>query len=85
MLTLVESEEILKAVDEFYNSVMLPQVSKFLDPSKSPWKEWLETLDANTSIPGAELDEVRKAWKIWDEKFNGRNVAAMQCSYKHEP
>ncbi|GFY99358.1 pseudouridine synthase family protein [Actinidia rufa] len=78
MLTLVESGEILKVVDEFYNSTMLPQISKFLDPSKSPWKEWLETLDANTSIPGAELDEVRKAWKIWDEKFNGRNRAAMQ-------
>ena len=78
MLTLVESGEILKVVDEFYNSTMLPQISKFLDPTKSPWKEWLETLDANTSIPGAELDEVRKAWKIWDEKFNGRNRAAMQ-------
>ncbi|XP_057473406.1 putative tRNA pseudouridine synthase [Actinidia eriantha] len=70
MLTLVESGEILKVVDEFYNSTMLPQISKFLDSSK----EWLETLDANISIPEAELDEVGK--KIWDEKF--RNGAAMQ-------
>ena len=53
---------------------MMPQISKFLDSSK----QWLETLDSNTSIPEAELDEVRKAWKIWDEKFHGRNGAAMQ-------
>ena len=77
MLTLVESGEILKVVDEFYNSTMLPQISRFLDSSK----EWLETLDANTSIPEAELDDVRKAWKIWDESFMVEML--LQCSYKH--
>ncbi|XP_059659853.1 putative tRNA pseudouridine synthase [Cornus florida] len=78
MLTLVESEEIVKVVDEFYYSVMLPQVAKFMDPLKSPWKDWVENLDANTSIPVAELDEVRNAWKLWREKFQNRTNAASQ-------
>ncbi|XVF20402.1 hypothetical protein REPUB_Repub11eG0195400 [Reevesia pubescens] len=75
MLTTVESEEILEQVDEFYISVMLPQVSKFLDPSKSPRKEWVENLDANTSISDAQLDEVRNAWKLWKEKLPNRTTA----------
>lgn len=68
MLTLLESEEIVTAVDEFYHSVMLPQVSTFLNPSKYPWNDWVNTLDANTSIPEFQLAEVRTAWKLWKEK-----------------
>lgn len=70
MMAMVESEEIIKSVDEFYTSVMLPQVTKFLEPSRYPWNEWVENLDRNTGIPDAELDEVRNAWKVWREKFD---------------
>lgn len=72
MHILVDSEEIKNVVDKFYVTVLLPQVSKFLDASKSPWKEWLETLDANASIPESQLDEVRNAWNAWNEEFQNR-------------
>ncbi|PRQ34723.1 putative pseudouridylate synthase, tRNA pseudouridine(38-40) synthase [Rosa chinensis] len=69
MIAMVESEEIIKQVDEFFTSVMLPQVAKFLEPSGYPWQEWIENLDRNTGIPDIELDELRNAWKVWKERF----------------
>ncbi|KAF3616269.1 putative protein LURP-one-related 7-like [Capsicum annuum] len=72
MLTLLESDDIIKAVDDFYYSTMLPQLSKFLDPSKSPWSDWVEILDANTSIPEYQLEEVRVAWKLWKAQYDSR-------------
>lgn len=75
MLTLLESEDIIKAVDEFYYSTMLTQLSKFLDPAKYPWSDWVEILDANTSIPESQLEEVRISWKLWKEQYESRTKA----------
>lgn len=65
MVTLVESEDILKEVEDFYKTIMLPQVSEFLNPSRPPWKEWVELLDKNTRIPESQLDQVKNAWIAW--------------------
>ncbi|KAI3968355.1 hypothetical protein MKW92_052344 [Papaver armeniacum] len=67
--TLVESEEILKGVDNFYKFQLLPQLSQFLEPFQSPWKQWVETLDANTGMPDTEMEDVRNAWKAWKQSF----------------
>ncbi|KAF6174048.1 hypothetical protein GIB67_020230 [Kingdonia uniflora] len=72
LLNILGSEEILKDVNKFYESEILPQISKFLDPLVSPWNEWVEILDQNTGIPEAELEEVRNAWKSWKESFRLR-------------
>lgn len=68
LLTLNESDDIIKSVDEFYRSAILPEVTNFLDTERPPWKEWVEKLDKYTSIPNEQLDEVRNAWKAWKGK-----------------
>ncbi|KAI3806260.1 hypothetical protein L1987_22159 [Smallanthus sonchifolius] len=80
ILTSVESEEILKNVEDFYESIMLPRFSEFLDPLKHPWKEWVELLDANTRIPDSQLDEIRNAWVTWEENFWVKTDAALYYS-----
>ncbi|XP_020700426.1 putative tRNA pseudouridine synthase isoform X1 [Dendrobium catenatum] len=67
MIKMAESEEIQKGVEEFYQSVLLPQLSKFIDPKNLPWTEWIQNLENGVAISDEELDEVRKAWKIWEQ------------------
>ncbi|KAJ4764266.1 tRNA pseudouridine synthase [Rhynchospora pubera] len=69
MQTMKECQEVQQAVNDFYWDVLLPQVSRFLDPSKAPWDDWMEKLDRHVRIPDPELDEVRTAYKIWREDF----------------
>ncbi|GAB2274254.1 hypothetical protein Dimus_009019 [Dionaea muscipula] len=75
MHTLVDSAKMVETVDEFYASVLLPQVSKFLDHQDSPWREWIDTLDANTRIQETQLNEVRGYWRAWNEHFQNRMAA----------
>lgn len=60
-----ESEEVEKEIEEFYRAVMVPQVSRFLDSEKSPWKEWVEHLDRNDGLIDEELEDVRKGYEEW--------------------
>lgn len=80
ILTSVESEEILKNVEDFYELIMLPPFAEFLDPLKHPWKEWVELLDTNTRIPDSQLDDIRNAWVIWEENFWVKTDAALYYS-----
>lgn len=80
LMAFVESEAVLSTVDKFYRSVMLPQVARFLDPSRPPWKEWVEKLDEHTPIPVTQLDELRAAWDSWKEAAETRKAAASVVS-----
>ncbi|CAH2060044.1 unnamed protein product [Thlaspi arvense] len=63
-----ESEEVEREVEEFYRRVMVPQVSRFLDSEKAPWKEWLEHLERNDGLIDEQLQDVRRGWEEWRAK-----------------
>ncbi|KAI3437234.1 PseudoU_synth_1 domain-containing protein [Psidium guajava] len=75
MTALAESEAVLSTVDKFYRTIMLPQLARFLDPSRPPWKGWVERLDEHTPIPDMQLDEIRAAWESWKETAEIRKGA----------
>lgn len=70
MIQMEESEEIQQEVDEFYHSVLLPHLSRFLDSNNSLWTEWIQNLVNGAAISDEELDEVRRAWKIWEKDLS---------------
>ncbi|XP_031477961.1 putative tRNA pseudouridine synthase isoform X2 [Nymphaea colorata] len=80
VVRLIESHEIQKSVDQFHADVVLPQLSRFLDTSTSPWKEWLENLDTYTSIPDDQLEQVRGAWSLWRDSYKSSEPEG--ASYK---
>jgi tRNA pseudouridine38-40 synthase len=68
--SLNKSVDVRKGVEEFYKAALLPELVKFLDPSMSPWKEWVENLDQFTGIPNSQLDEVRAAYRVWKDAYD---------------
>jgi tRNA pseudouridine38-40 synthase len=68
--SLNKSVDVRKGVEEFYKAALLPELVKFLDPSMSPWKEWVANLDQFTGIPNSQLDEVRAAYRVWKDAYD---------------
>lgn len=68
MLAQVKSELIICNVEKFYESMVLPQIARFLDPLGPPWMDWTEKLEL-ARIPEPQLDEVRDALRVWEEKL----------------
>ncbi|XP_031377229.1 putative tRNA pseudouridine synthase isoform X2 [Punica granatum] len=76
MLAQAESEVILSNVEKFYQSTVLPQIARFLAPSRPPWREWTEKLELSR-IPESQLDEVRDGLRTWQEKLASRKGAEL--------
>lgn len=68
---LTQSTGVQHRVNDFYSNVLLPEVAKFLDPSKPVWRIWLDYLD-QCSIPDVEMNELRRAWTQWQENSISR-------------
>lgn len=65
---LTGSTRIQGRANDFYSALLLPDIAKFLDPSKPPWKEWLENLD-QCAIPDIEINKLRVAWTQCQENY----------------
>ncbi|KAK4752943.1 hypothetical protein SAY87_021741 [Trapa incisa] len=76
MVAQIESEVILGNVEKFYESTVLPEIARFLDPLRSPWKGWTEKLELSR-IPEPQLDEVRNALRVWEENLAIRKVVSV--------
>eukprot|EP00252_Welwitschia_mirabilis_P004195 TRINITY_DN1445_c0_g1_i1.p1 TRINITY_DN1445_c0_g1~~TRINITY_DN1445_c0_g1_i1.p1 ORF type:complete len:500 (+),score=79.37 TRINITY_DN1445_c0_g1_i1:167-1666(+) len=69
-------------VHEFYSSVLLPELEKFLDPSGPLWKEWQLRIDQKSNIPDSDVDTVRKAWTLWYERqLSRRQEGSLQSDF----
>ncbi|GLJ16514.1 hypothetical protein SUGI_0282100 [Cryptomeria japonica] len=68
---LTGSDSIQDRVDDFYSTVLLPELATYLDPLKPLWKGWLERLDMS-AIPDEEMNKLRRAWIQWQENHVSR-------------